>query len=232
MPYPLLSALVILVAYIIGGINGAIITSKNLYKRDIRDFGSGNPGLTNFYRSFGMRGTLLVIIIDVLKTVIPILIGWWAFTFFEVEDTTSTYVLNPGMSGRILAGLGVVLGHCFPVFYKFKGGKAVLALGTLLFIIDWRISIVGWGTFIIIVLLTRYVSLGAILGCLAYPAVLLYLRMRSEVTASTVDVIVAALCSIIIIARHHSNISRLLHGTERRFSFTRKKSGQTEETQK
>ncbi|MDR0917211.1 MAG: glycerol-3-phosphate 1-O-acyltransferase PlsY [Oscillospiraceae bacterium] len=214
----LVFAITLIQAYIIGGINGAIITSKNLYKRDIREFGSGNPGTTNFYRTFGMRGTLLVVVIDVVKTAAPIFIGWGLYALFGNSDATRI-----GMTGRIVAGLGVILGHCFPIYYKFRGGKAVLALGTLLFTIDWRVSVVGWGLFLIFVLTTRYVSLGAIIGSLGYPIALLYLRLRADVAATTFDFWIAALSAVIVIARHHANIGRLLHGNERKFSFRRSK---------
>ncbi|MDR3310048.1 MAG: glycerol-3-phosphate 1-O-acyltransferase PlsY [Oscillospiraceae bacterium] len=208
-------ALIVVEAYIIGGVNGALITSKYLYRRDIREYGSGNPGLTNFYRVFGKAGVLLVVIIDVAKTAGPVFIGWWLAAKFGWS----------GLTGRTTAGIGVVLGHCFPLFYKFKGGKAVLALGVLLFTIDWHCSVIGWGTFLVIVAATRYVSLGAVIGCLGYPAGLLLFRIGRPV-----DWIVAAVSCGILIARHSANINRLVHGAEHKLSLglrgkTRGKSG-------
>jgi glycerol-3-phosphate acyltransferase PlsY len=193
-------------AYVVGSVNGAIITSISLYRKDIRKFGSGNPGLTNFYRVFGKGGSLLVIIIDVLKTVVPVFFGGWligrfaGLTFF----------------GRAAAGLFVMLGHCFPVFYRFSGGKGVMALGTLLFIVDWRVALVSWGVFVITVIITRYVSLGAIIGSAMYPVSLVIFGL-----GGAKGITVAALCALLVIFRHSENIRRLVAGKESKFRFSR-----------
>lgn len=195
-------------AYLIGGINGAIITSKYFYRKDIRKYGSGNPGLTNFYRVFGKGGVALVVIIDALKTVGPILISSFLFDRF----------LNMGFFGSVYAGIFVILGHSYPLFYGFKGGKGVMAMGTMLFFIDWRVALISWGTFILLLLLTRYVSLGAIIGCLAYPASLGLLGL-----GGTWELVIAFLSAALVIFRHRENIKRILSGNESKFSFHRDK---------
>ena len=200
--------IVALQAYIIGGINGAIIASKYIYRRDIRELGSGNPGLTNFLRVFGKGGVVLVIIIDVAKTLGPVLIGGALF---------SKYGYSP-LSGRIFAGLFVMLGHAFPLFYKFKGGKTVLAVGVLLFSLDWRVSLIGWGIFIIIVATTRYVSLGSITGVWGYPIALALFRV-----GTVADLVIAILCCTLLVIRHKENIVRLIHGEESKLSLKRTK---------
>ncbi|MDR1065671.1 MAG: glycerol-3-phosphate acyltransferase, partial [Oscillospiraceae bacterium] len=129
--------------YVIGSVNGAIIASKYLYRRDIRELGSGNPGLTNFHRVFGTRGALLMIVIDVAKTLGPVLLGGWMFSL--LGQSAPEYAKYGWLYGRIYAGFFVMLGHSFPVFYGFKGGRAVLAVGILLFSLDWRVSVLGWG---------------------------------------------------------------------------------------
>ena len=197
-------------AYIIGGINGSIITSKYVYRRDIRELGSKNPGLTNFLRVFGKGGVVLVILIDLIKTLGPVLLGGAMFGRFG---------LTP-LSGRVFAGLFVMLGNAFPLFYKFMGGKGVLAIGILLFSIDWRVSVIGWGIFIVVVLLTRYVSLGAILGVWGYPIALALFKVGTPV-----DLIIAIACSALLVARHHMNIGRLVRGEESKLSMKRKKEG-------
>lgn len=195
-------------AYLIGGINGAIITSKYFYRKDIRKYGSGNPGLTNFYRVFGKGGVVLVVIIDVLKTVGPVLISSFLFGHF----------LNMGFFGSVYAGVFVILGHSYPLFYGFKGGKGVMAMGTMLFFIDWRVALISWGTFILLLLLTRYVSLGSIIGCLAYPASLGFLGL-----GGTWELLIALLSAALLIFRHRENIRRILNGNESKFSFHRDK---------
>jgi len=191
-------------AYILGGVNGAIITSKYIYRKDIRKFGSGNPGLTNFYRVFGKGGVLLVVAIDVFKTVAPVLFGGWLFgRYFDMT-----------LFGRAMAGFFVMLGHCFPVFYEFKGGKGVMAAGAIIFFLDWRIAIISWVTFIVVTALTRYVSLAAMLGGAAIPITLLVFKL-----GGFYEFVAVLLCALLLIARHQANIERLVRGTESKFSF-------------
>jgi len=191
-------------AYLIGGINGAIITSKRLYKRDIREEGSHNPGLTNFHRVFGVRGVLLVILVDVAKTLMPVLIGGWVFRAFGFSE----------FSGKIFAGLFVMLGHAFPIYYEFKGGKTVLAVGVLLCSLDWRIAVVGWGIFLAVLAITRFVSLGAILGVWGFPIAIAIFRL-----GTVQDFVIAVLCSIFLAIRHRENIKRLIRGEESKLRF-------------
>ena len=191
-------------AYILGGINGAIITSILIYRKDIRKFGSGNPGLTNFYRVFGKGGAVLVVAVDTAKTVAPVIFGGWLFKHFY----------DMALFGQAFAGFFVVLGHCFPVFYEFKGGKGVMALGVIFIILDWRIAIISWGAFIIITALTRYVSLAAMIGAAVYPPFMLIFK-----TGGFREVIIVVICAVLLIARHNANINRLIRGVESKFSF-------------
>jgi len=205
-------------AYILGSANGAIIASKYLYRKDIRNFGSGNPGLTNFYRVFGKGGTLLVIFIDAFKTLAPVVIGGWLFGRYTDLELSSVWVFGRffGVSlfGQTIAGFFVMLGHCFPVFYKFKGGKGVMALGSILIILDWRIAIVSWGTFILLTAMTRFVSLGAMIGATTFPVVQLFLKL-----GGFWEIVVSFMCVALLVARHSPNIKRLVEGKESRFSF-------------
>ena len=201
-------------AYLLGSLNGAIIASKTFYRKDVREFGSKNPGLTNFYRVFGKGGALLVIAIDVVKTAGPVLFGGWLFGRYMGPDML--------MFGRLVAGFCVMMGHCFPLFYGFKGGKGVMAVGVILIVIDWRIALIAWGVFVIITVLTRYVSLGSIIGATAFPVALGLLEL-----GRTKEVIVASMCAALLVARHNANIRRLIKGEESKFSFRRsKKSGE------
>jgi len=228
MTFLLLICITAVPAYILGSLNGAIITSKLFYRKDIRDFGSGNPGLTNFYRVFGKYGLLLVILIDVIKTITPVIFGGMLFAYFT--DMVLTEVgpivrfINVTFFGQALAGLFVMLGHCFPLFYKFRGGKGVMAIGAIVIVIDWRLALISWGVFIIVTLLTRYVSLGAMLGCTAFPLSMLLLDI-----GGIAELNVIILCVLLVIFRHMPNIKRLVKGEESKLSFKRKKNGEQKE---
>jgi glycerol-3-phosphate acyltransferase PlsY len=140
MPILLLILIVAIPAYFLGSLNGAIIASRIFYRKDIRKFGSGNPGLTNFLRVFGKGGALLVILVDVLKTLAPVVFAGYMFARFTdmalSESWLLSYYFDVSLFGMLVAGLFAVLGHCFPVLYGFKGGKAVLTIGTLVFAVD------------------------------------------------------------------------------------------------
>jgi len=210
-------------AYTLGSVNGAIITSKHFYKKDIRKFGSGNPGLTNFYRVFGIRGVLLVVAIDVFKTIAPVIFGGWLFAYFSVMYLSDVWLFDSlfdvSLFGQAVSGFFVMLGHCFPLYYHFKGGKGVMAAGTILIVLDWRLALISWGLFILITLITRYVSLGAMIAAAAFPITMRLINLGSywEFTATL-------LCAILLIARHEANIRRLIKGEESRISFKRKNS--------
>jgi len=189
-------------AYLIGGINGAIITSKYFYKKDIRQYGSGNPGLTNFYRVFGKRAVTGVILIDMLKTIVPVVIGRVLFrNFYDME-----------VYGSIFAGLCVMLGHSYPVYYGFQGGKTVMAIGTFVFFVDWRLALIAWGVFLVVFAVTRYVSLGAMIAALTYPILIYALGI-----GGTWEIIVSVLSVLLLVFRHRDNIRRLINGTESKF---------------
>jgi len=205
-------------AYVLGSVNGAIITSKHFYKKDIRKFGSGNPGLTNFYRVFGIRGLLLVVAIDMFKTIAPVIFGGWLFAHFTDMTLSQvwqfSFLFEVALFGQAISGFFVMLGHCFPLYYNFKGGKGVMAAGAILLVLDWRLALISWGLFIIITALTRYVSLGAMIGGLAFPISMRLINLGSywEFTATL-------LCAILLIARHEPNIKRLIKGEESKFRF-------------
>jgi len=215
-------------AYLLGSVNGAIITSKYFYRKDIRKYGSGNPGLTNFYRVFGTGGVLLVVAIDAFKTIAPVIFGGWLFAHFTDMIYSETWLFRHlfevALFGQSMTAVFVLLGHCYPVYYAFKGGKGVMATGAILIVIDWRLALISWGIFIILTALTRYVSLSAMIGAAAFPVAQLILNIGGywEFAASF-------LCAALIIARHQANIRRLIKGEESKFSFRRKKDSMVEE---
>jgi len=209
-------------AYILGSVNGAIITSKAFFRKDIRDYGSGNPGLTNFYRVFGKGGFLLVVFIDVVKTITPVMLGGWLFAHFTDMVLTEVGPLyrffDLAYFGQALAGFFVMLGHCFPVFYKFRGGKGVMAIGAIVIVIDWRLALIAWGVFVLVTALTRYVSLGAMIGSIAFPVSMVVLDI-----GGLAELNIIILCVLLVIVRHIPNIKRLIKGEESKLVLKRNK---------
>jgi len=196
-------AVVAVIAYLLGGINGAIIISKYFYKKDIRNYGSGNAGLTNFYRVFGKYGLVLVLAIDIMKTVVPVVFAGWLLGRYDMW-----------LEGSVFAGFFAMLGHAYPVYYGFKGGKAVMAGGTMVWFVDWRVGIIVWVAFAIAVLLTRHVSLGSVAAGILYPIAMAVLGVNS-----TFVLIMVTLSGALLIYRHKDNIKRIINGTESKFTF-------------
>lgn len=203
MQLVLVAVVTALASYFLGCFNGAVIVSKYILRDDVRNHGSGNAGLTNFYRTFGGPLTAVVILTDVLKAVIAVFLGQWLFG--------GLYVL-----GKYWAGLFCLLGHMFPCMFHFKGGKGILSGGTIAIMIDWRIALVVWGGFLLLTILTRYVSLGSLWAGASFPFISWYCY------PNTVIVILAFACGGLVVWQHRANIKRLLSGTENKFSLHRK----------
>lgn len=198
-----------IIGYLLGCLNGAIIVSKALMKNDIRGHGSGNAGLTNFLRTFGGLQTLLVVFIDIGKCVAGALIGGWLLGRLGLYN-----------EGKIIGGAFVLLGHMFPVFFGFKGGKGILSGGTLAFMMDIRVFAIVIGLFIILVALTRLVSLGSLVAAAAFPLSCVWAYYGNAVIIS-----VSTFVAILIIYMHRANIKRLINGTEPKLSFGKKDGG-------
>ena len=200
---------VALEAYFCGCFNGAVIVSKYILRDDVRGHGSGNAGLTNFYRTFGGPLTLVVILTDVLKAIVAIWLGvlWMG------------QLPNGDILAKYWAGLFCLLGHMFPCMFRFKGGKGILSGGAIALMIDWRIALVVWGGFLILTALTRYVSLGSLWAGASFPFISWYCYPEVRI------VVLAFLLGGLVVWQHRGNAQRLLHGTERKLSFHKKKEG-------
>ena len=209
-------------AYFCGCFNGAVIVSKYILRDDVRNHGSGNAGLTNFYRTFGGPLTFVVILTDVLKAVVAILLGSWFLGYFAGANGYAASVQISTMwalFGKYWAALFCLLGHMFPCMFKFKGGKGILSGGTIAIMMDWRIAVVVWGGFLILAVLTRYVSLGSVWAGASFPFISWYCYP---------DPVIVALAFVIgglVVWKHRANIHRLIHGNESKFSFHHKKEG-------
>lgn len=188
----------IIISYLLGNISGGMIFGKLLFNKDIRDYGSKNAGTTNALRVFGLKAGALTFIIDVLKSILACFIGMKLL----------------GLNGVLLAGIFVVLGHNWPVFLNFKGGKGIASSFGFIIFLDYKVAILAIIVFIAIVLLTKYISLGSMLATTsALPMSYLFFSYRDTNVLLTF-VFLAGLS----IFRHKSNIIRLLNGTENKIT--------------
>lgn len=199
------------IPYLLGSLNSAIIVSKYKYKDDIRLHGSGNAGLTNMQRVYGKGGAGLTLLGDVLKQIVSVVVG----------------ILLIGQTGAYLAGAFCMIGHIFPVYYHFKGGKGVLTAATMILLIDPMIFAVLLTVFILVLLITRYVSLSSIMAAFVYPAAVYYAaKIRTGNGPNVFDMMFAVFVGVIVIYMHRSNIYRMFNNQESKFSFRKKPEAQ------
>ena len=198
----MIRALILLIGYLIGGFQTAILIGRN-QGIDIRDHGSGNAGATNTLRVLGRKSALIVFIGDMLKAVIAIVISNLIFK----DHTQLSYLLISGY-----AGVGAIIGHNWPIYFQFKGGKGIAVSIATLFMMDYRMGIVAATIFIICVSFTRYVSLGSILLTLSAPISLVLLYWGSPNFIEAIGLVVAI--PLLGTYQHRANIGRLIKGTE------------------
>ena len=197
-------ALTLLVSYLLGCSNGSVMTSHFIIRDDVRQHGSGNAGLTNFYRTYGARYALCVIICDMGKTVLACLIGGYLMH----------WVVGDWTLGLLIAGIGCELGHMFPVFFGLRGGKGILSGGVLVLMLDWRVALIAWGLFAVLWLTTRYVSLGSVAATASMPVSVFFLLGHNWLYT-----VLSAAIAALVIWCHRGNIQRLLSGTEKKFHW-------------
>lgn len=203
--------LIAVVAYFCGCFNGAVIVSKYILRDDVRNHGSGNAGLTNFFRTFGGPLTAVVILCDVLKAVAAILLGRFIMSGVvsgEGAEFLATY----------WSALFCLLGHMFPCMFHFKGGKGILSGGTIAIMIDWRLALLVWGGFLVLAVVTKYVSLGSCWAGATFP-----IGTWFFVSHDPVILVLSVVIGCLVLYMHRSNIHRLLTGTENKFSLHKKK---------
>ena len=214
---------VFLIAYMLGSLNTAIIVSKLVYHDDIRRHGSGNGGMTNMLRTYGKGAAGLTLLGDVMKTVIALLAAASVFGFGYVGGVS---VGGNGDGFCYLAGMFVTIGHIFPCFYKFKGGKGVLATSAMALILTPIPFIFLLILFVIIVAASKYVSLGSISVAVLYPVVVNgYFKFVFQQADRMLPAFVALstiILAILIVWCHRENIKRISTRTERKISFKKK----------
>ena len=182
----------IIIGYLAGSINSAIITCKLLGLPSPRSVGSGNPGATNVLRLGGKQAAIITLIGDALKGLVPVLIA---------------YLLNLAPVYVALVAMSAILGHIFPIFFSFKGGKGVATLIGVMFGFSWIIGLFFLGIWLFTAFTTKYSSLSSILATVLIPVVVYFFY-------GTNSTIVFAIVAVIVVLRHHQNIQRLIKGTE------------------
>lgn len=193
---------VFLVAYLIGSISTAIIVGRFMAGDDIRSHGSGNAGATNALRTYGKKAAVFVVLGDCLKAVVAILVGMIEAKVIGANAQTIQLAVY-------IAGVGAVLGHNFPLYFKFRGGKGILVSTVVILFADWKIGLAVIVFSILIMAITRYVSLGSVLGSVAL--VILGFIFHFGDTPYLIFAVILAVSAIFM---HRGNIKRLINGTE------------------
>ena len=209
VPFFLMAVACIIVSYLIGSINFAIIFSKLFHNGDVREHGSGNAGSTNMLRTYGVKTAALTFVCDLMKGVVSALIGLFMMPYY----TGFVYI----------SGLACLIGHAFPVYYGFKGGKCVASLAGVMLICNPPVFVLLFLVFVFTVLLSHYISLGSVICALAFPLANSFMPFYVS-PAPPVGIIVSLVMAILVIALHRKNIVRLWEGTESKVSFRSKKS--------
>lgn len=189
--------------YIIAGMNPAISISKTIYHKDIRECGSGNPGFTNFKRTFGNKWAWWVLVLDLSKAAVVVGLFAWLLSGQGVNFQL----------GAAYTGMFCMLGHAFPFQFQFKGGKGFLVCLSTMLVIDWRVGLIATGIMVSLLLVTKYMSLSTTLAMLICPILLI------PFGASIPVILMASFCSVFMAVRHKENFIRLKNGKESKFTI-------------
>lgn len=203
-----------IIAYCIGSVNFSVIISKKMAGFDVREKGSGNAGSTNVLRTVGKKAAVLTLVCDILKGVVAIAISMIIGNI--VEGANKELLLQ-------IAGIAVVIGHTFPIFFGFKGGKGVATSLGILLMSNWKIGLICLVFALVLMLLTRMVSLGSCAAAILFPVLTLFIddsyTVLTEGKKGSTYLIYSIILAVIVLYNHRSNIKRLLNGTENKISL-------------
>ena len=205
---------VTIIAYLLGSISFSVIISKKMAGFDVRKKGSGNAGTTNVLRTVGKKASIITLICDILKGVVAILVAYVAGLI--MKDSVDKALLIQ------LAGIAVILGHTFPIFFGFKGGKGIATALGVLMMTNWNIGLICLVFALVLMILTRIVSLGSIAAAVLFPVLIIFMPH----TAYLVDgnyIIYSILLAVLVVFNHRANVKRLLTGTENKIDFKKLK---------
>lgn len=205
-----------IISYLLGSLNFSIILSRSLTKKDIRESGSGNAGATNMLRTYGKKYAALTMLGDIFKVFIAVAIAFailqvdFKYLFVFPRDAGEQTVL---VFQKEFAGFFCLLGHIFPCFFKFKGGKGMAACTGMVIMVDWRIALILFIVFAAIVAISKMISLGSVTIAVLFPVLITCFYKNLFLT------LIAVLFAVIVIIAHRENIKRLIKGTENKISF-------------
>ena len=206
-----------IIAYLIGSVNFSVILSKKMAGFDVREKGSGNAGTTNMLRSVGKKAAIITLICDILKGVISIIIAIIAGNI--IKNLDKELLLQ-------IAGIAVIIGHTFPIFFGFKGGKGIATSLGVLLMSNWQIGLICLIFALVLMALTRMVSLGSCTAAVLFPVLTLFINehytVLTEGKSGNVYFIYSVILAIIVLYNHRSNIKRMLEGNENKISFNTK----------
>ena len=200
--------LMAIIAYAIGSINFSVIFSRKFAGFDVREKGSGNAGSTNMLRSVGKKAAIITLICDILKGIVAI--GIALIIGKMVTDVQASLLVQ-------IAGIAVVIGHTFPIFFEFRGGKGVATSLGVLLMTNWQIGLICLVFALVLMALTRVVSMGSIAAAILYPVLTLFITSHYIVEGNYF--IYSVILAIIVAFNHRANIKRILNGTENKLSF-------------
>ena len=202
--------IIAIIAYAIGSINFSVIISRKFAGFDVREKGSGNAGSTNMLRSVGKKAAVITLLCDILKGVVAILIA--VITGWIFKDADKALLVQ-------IAGLLVIVGHTFPIFFEFKGGKGVAtALGVLL-ITNWQIGLICLVFALVLMAITRMVSVGSVGAAILFPVLTLFIHSNYLVSDGSGYLVYSIILALLVAFNHRENIGRILNGTENKLSF-------------
>ena len=209
--------LIAVISYLIGSISFSVIISKKMAGFDVREKGSGNAGSTNVLRTVGKKAAAITLLCDILKGVVSILLAILIGTVWK--DVDKELILQ-------IAGIAVVIGHTFPIFFGFKGGKGVATSLGVLLMSNWQIGLICLVFALVLMALTKMVSLGSCGAAVLFPVLTLFINdnytILTEGKSGRVYFVYSVILAIIVLYNHRSNIKRMLNGTENKLSFGKK----------
>lgn len=204
---------VTMIAYLLGSISFSVIISKKLAGFDVREKGSGNAGATNMLRSVGKKAAVLTLLGDALKGVVAIL---FAIIVGAIAKNSDKALLVQ------IAGILVVVGHTFPIFFGFKGGKGIATSLGVLLMTNWKIGLICLVFALILMVLTKMVSMGSVGAAILFPVLVLFIHTNFTVSEGSGYLIYSVILAALVTFNHRSNIKRILNGTENKLSFKKK----------